>query len=484
MFLFKLVFLIFLLPLLVFGQVPKCFKTINTEGGQIETMVYSKGKKYLLTGDSRGNLCLIDAKTFVIEKKIKAHTKRINSITFNNKGDLMLTATNTGEIKMWDFETLTLIKTYRDIDGGRITFCVFNPEESFIYFDLSDKIMKMSANFKQEPDLLFWHNSFSTCGQISPDKKYLVYGNGRQIYFVDINTDRKVRELGYCSGSVNEITFLNNNDFATWCQDGTISYWNKNKQGLIFVQAIKSFNSGDEGGYSKLEFSPTGKWLLAGGAGSSARVWDVKTDKKIFELRGHIDSVRTVQFGLSDSVAITAGYDHLVKVWRLIPEPEIAILKKDSVHNQEIIVQKMEIQKEIPKEVEKDKPAVPRIVFEPKVNGRNVDIRHEYLIKKAVNNKPFEIEIWDDESEDGDMVNVYLNGKKIAENFSAAKQKKAIPVELYEEQENYLVLEAVNMGKNPPNTVAVGFMNGNDYTRIKLETDLKNSVAIKFKVSE
>lgn len=78
-------------------------------------------------------------------------------------------------------------------------------------------------------------------------------------------------------------------------------------------------------------------------------------------------------------------------------------------------------------------------------------------------------EIWDKEKEDGDVINLYHNGKNILTNFAVTKQKKKIDVILSSEN-NVFMIEAVNEGKFAPNTAMILFTGNNP---IEMQSNLR-----------
>ena len=59
--------------------------------------------------------------------------------------------------------------------------------------------------------------------------------------------------------------------------------------------------------------------------------------------------------------------------------------------------------------------------------------------------------IWDANTEDGDKIDLVINGKEILNDFSTTKKRKKIKYKL-KDGENKIEIKAKNVGKNPPNT--------------------------------
>ncbi|MCE3228514.1 MAG: hypothetical protein K0S32_3065 [Bacteroidetes bacterium] len=105
------------------------------------------------------------------------------------------------------------------------------------------------------------------------------------------------------------------------------------------------------------------------------------------------------------------------------------------------------------------------------LNGKKIAVRH--TIHRAENE--LKIIIWDKNYVDGDKVSIYLNGKLLVKNFTLSKIKKEIILQL-EPGSNFLMMEAINEGTEPPNTAAIGITN--IYNSITVMSDLKTVGAV------
>ena len=88
------------------------------------------------------------------------------------------------------------------------------------------------------------------------------------------------------------------------------------------------------------------------------------------------------------------------------------------------------------------------------------------------------IEYWDRYNEDGDSINLYLNKKPILQNVLLTKAKKILSIHL-EKTKNYLVLDAINLGKEPPNTASITVKDGKKIQNVSLTSTMKTSGALK-----
>lgn len=91
------------------------------------------------------------------------------------------------------------------------------------------------------------------------------------------------------------------------------------------------------------------------------------------------------------------------------------------------------------------------------------------------------IQIWDDKTVDGDIVSIFWNGEYVVEYYELTAKKKKFKITYEPGKENKLILYAHNLGKTPPNTMAVGIKAGKKKRELNIRSDLGKSGAIQFK---
>ncbi len=93
--------------------------------------------------------------------------------------------------------------------------------------------------------------------------------------------------------------------------------------------------------------------------------------------------------------------------------------------------------------------------------------------------KEFTIIIWDDRSEDGDIVTLFLNGEPVLEHYTLQNAPKEITL-VCADGENELIMQAESMGTSPPNTAAIKILCGNkEVKRLVLKSTDKMSQSLK-----
>lgn len=114
------------------------------------------------------------------------------------------------------------------------------------------------------------------------------------------------------------------------------------------------------------------------------------------------------------------------------------------------------------------------------IDGREVHQEKELLFR----GDKLTITIWDNRTYDGDVISLFLNEKTILKEFEISKNRFDVEVSVSENKEYYLTLYAHNLGKIPPNTVAMYITDGVRKKMITLSSNLSNCEAVKIKVEQ
>lgn len=150
----------------------------------------------------------------------------------------------------------------------------------------------------------------------------------------------------------------------------------------------------------------------------------------------------------------------------------VASTKNDTTIKPKLIEQKTETQI-----TAKNEDRAPIVDTFEEVKMRPVYVKDEI----EVSSPDIVIEYWDRYTEDGDSINLYINKKPILLNQLLTKVKKSISVHL-EKEKNYLVLDAINLGKEPPNTASITIKDGKKIQNVSLTSTMKTSGALKITV--
>jgi len=98
--------------------------------------------------------------------------------------------------------------------------------------------------------------------------------------------------------------------------------------------------------------------------------------------------------------------------------------------------------------------------------------------KIKVDSLKFEVSLYDHMIEDGDVISLNFNGDWVLDKMPLTSDKKKLKLMLNKEGKNYFILHANNVGRRPPNTMAVDYYYRGFKKQIILESDMNVSEMI------
>ncbi|OHX67555.1 hypothetical protein [Flammeovirga pacifica] len=91
------------------------------------------------------------------------------------------------------------------------------------------------------------------------------------------------------------------------------------------------------------------------------------------------------------------------------------------------------------------------------------------------------LSVWDDKTVDGDVVSLFWNGEPVLQEYELTAKKKKLKIKYEPGKENVLILYAHNLGKEPPNTMAIAIKAGKKKRQLSIRSTLGKSGGIRFK---
>ena len=93
----------------------------------------------------------------------------------------------------------------------------------------------------------------------------------------------------------------------------------------------------------------------------------------------------------------------------------------------------------------------------------------------------FEVELYDHLIKDGDRVSINVNGEWIFTDISLEKEPQRIKLSINPDQENFILIQAVNIGWRPPNTVGLTYRSNGKVENFLLKSDLNSTELVQIK---
>lgn len=129
----------------------------------------------------------------------------------------------------------------------------------------------------------------------------------------------------------------------------------------------------------------------------------------------------------------------------------------------------------------KEKPAsgaapAPEITNAPAtIGGRKVEVSETLKVKT----KTIKLRIWDSQVEDGDIISIYLNEKKVVDRVALYSKPQEFSIQLPPGKEHFITVYADDFGKAEPNSAKVQIIDGDKEQTIDLVAGRSKQESIK-----
>lgn len=423
--------------------------TLKGHSANLTALCMRQEDNILVSGDKNGIIHIWDIERRKKIGNLKGHTNKITHLEFDAASNRLVSASYDGTIRLWDIKKEKTIKKYQcianksydGVKGNEPTFAIFSPSNRYIYYGgYNMKVIAIDV-VTGKTKLIFQNDEFGiTCGAISIDEKYLVFGYADKIHFWDIFQNKTAFELQKDKNDnfdnyVCELAFHpdDNNTLAVWNYNGKVDFWNLENKTINF-----SIKGTLQKGSSNMAFSEDGSLLLTGNSGMITNLWSLNLKQSIQTLDKHKAATQSFAFSQDGNYITTGSLDHSINIW----SKEKKDIKKS---------------KDIP----------------DKLKGRNIEIQKTIKIIE----KTIRLELWDRQTIDGDIISVNVNGKWILKNHTLSKKRKTIKLEL-SKTNNYVIIHAHNEGEISPNTIAITIRQGKKRKTVILNSNEKTSATL------
>jgi WD40 repeat protein/serine/threonine protein kinase len=295
-------------------------------------------------------LCHLDLRT------LSGHKNFLSSVAFSHDGKLLASASEDGQIKIWETATGKEICAISGLPQG-VSRIAFSPTEYSLVSASEDKtvrlwdamtgreIRRFSGNESRVYAVAFgpdgrqiasggedrtvrvWDvadarllhtmrtDSIEVFGvrniAFSPDGRVLAGSDfdGR-IRMWDLRSEKEIKRLEGKGVHINSIAFSPDGGLlVTGSQDHTVTLWDARSL------TLKKTLYGHTEDVTGVAFSPDGARIVSASLDNTARIWDTKTGAQKLLLRGHEFGVTAVAFSPDGRLVATGSQDRTVKIW-------------------------------------------------------------------------------------------------------------------------------------------------------------------------
>ena len=247
------------------------YESPNPSKAGFRKSAFSRTGKWFASTSFNRDVVIVDTDE-LSEVRLQAHRADVFCVGFNNKGNLLASASNDGEICIWDIQRQELASRFQ-AHSQIIREVIFHPTEPDLL---------TSASF--DGKILFWNPPWDG----NPTRTFA--GPQSMIFSLAYNAD----------GS----------RLASSSLDGSVLIWDV-ASGRILGAPLEH-----ESEVESVAFSHDGRWL-ATGCGKVVRLWDSHRSNELLRFAGHSRPVNCVAFSPSDQQLISCSDDGTIRVWNL-----------------------------------------------------------------------------------------------------------------------------------------------------------------------
>jgi WD40 repeat protein len=343
-----------------------------SEPGPVSAVAFDDdGTRFAAAGGNRVHVYSLRNARQVAE--LRGHTDTINEIDFRQGGEVLVTASNDGTARVWDYAELTEA-TLRPLLGDRsgVDNALFSPDGRFVLTGSTDGTARIWA---VSTGTELWHEYGGVpAAAWSPDGKRIVTYNHFKYYL----WNGSGRFLGFLpegsSSSVSSIRFGARGRLLATAESGGVVFIRRTKDwaivtritlpavvtGTAFDQEgrrlaittadgwagiydtrsgkrIRGLHAIGKGGPAHpfgsatgIDWSSDGRFVVTTGTDGFVHVWEGRSGRLLATLRGHIGRVQSPSFARRSDLVVTAGADHTARVWDVATRKQVARLEGDA----------------------------------------------------------------------------------------------------------------------------------------------------------
>ncbi|OMJ78838.1 hypothetical protein SteCoe_21282 [Stentor coeruleus] len=295
--------------------------TIPFKGNCIEVTSCSK---YLVFGSIEGRLAIVERETKEILHDLNLEGGTIFTLMLFNDDHSLLVAGKDSIIRLFDFRTFKLEKTFQghEKEINQITVSV---DGEFAY-SVSDDCTVRGWNINQnEGKVLYYHEKPVLCIDKSDDGTYLITGGAdKKVKIFNLENEVIEDSISDFASSIWAVRFSPESEYiAAGDSNGQIKIWN-----FDGLELFKVLNGHTER-ITKLIFNNTLSTLISSSNDTTLRIWDIVKNKHEIILSGHTDWVKNFKLSEDEKSIYSISENYKIMSWQF-PRFDKSCCKKEN----------------------------------------------------------------------------------------------------------------------------------------------------------
>src|SRR5208283_4419998 len=264
------------------------------------------------------------------------HADRIEDVTYNADGSLLVTASREGTVKVWDVGSGREVRAFHEPAEqvrtavptpnafGRSVAVGISPDGKTIAFAAGKDIKLLQTETGKELFVLQGHTDYVTSVAFAPDGKTLGSGGAdMQVRTWDVETGKPLRTFTGHSAKVECVAFSPDGKMiASTGDDGIVRISNTTSGNILL--GIVVYKQEKLGGGFQVAFNPSSPSFASCGAGAPPRTnlapspdgqGADKSGALLQSFTGHAGLVTCLAFSKDGKFLATGGKDKSIRIW-------------------------------------------------------------------------------------------------------------------------------------------------------------------------
>mmetsp|Transcript_32121 Transcript_32121/g.51709 ORF Transcript_32121/g.51709 Transcript_32121/m.51709 type:complete len:453 (-) Transcript_32121:188-1546(-) len=281
---------------------------------------------------------------------LEGHESLINSCSFSKDGNLVVSSSADGTVRLWHANSGQQLASFEGHDGMMVQNCAFIPsakqclrhlkkieesdceeeteeeeeEDQPLVISASDEDIKLwgAHDGKEKGSMEIECDGMLQGFALSPDGRKIISNMDDQCIILSTIGETKAVSLRGHEGAAKSFCFSSDGEqILTSSTDGSVKLWDSDSG-----DEILDFKGHSES-VLKAVFSPDNARILSCSADMTLRLWERLTGKQMAVLDGHGSEIHLCNFSPNGRWIASASKDKDIKIWNAETHEEIATLR-------------------------------------------------------------------------------------------------------------------------------------------------------------
>ncbi len=291
----------------------QCLHTLSRHTEVVSAVALTRDGKKLVTGSYDQTLRIWSVKTGDLLRTLSDHSQEIYCVAISGDGKLVASGSADRTIKLWDLRTGELVRSLGNLILGHadtVTAIAFSPNNQFLVSTSQDKTVRLWSlkSGKEVYALKDYPQAVLTLAMSWDGKSFVYGGKGNLLSLRHTKTGKVIRS--FPASPTKALALSRQGSLLAVGSGAEIVMWNRQYQKKLFEL------KGHSETVSSLAFSADSQILVSGSYDQTIKLWHVSTGRLIDTLVGHQAAVCSVAYSLDGKVIVSGSADHTVKVWQ------------------------------------------------------------------------------------------------------------------------------------------------------------------------